>query len=100
MAAAFNFSGYATALAPWRDALNEGYQARPMQRPPQHSLPPCCHRVSSRMLLRLLLQVCLKKMNEQAGTNGRTKAADWKVRMGKRILEADNEHARKRARHA
>ena len=52
------------------------------------------------MLLRLLLQVCLKKMNEQAGTNGRTKAADWKVRMGKRILEADNEHARKRARHA
>ena len=48
----------------------------------------------------MLAQVCLKKMNEQVGTNGHSKAADWKARMGKRILEADDEHARKRARHA
>ena len=45
-------------------------------------------------------QVCLKKLNEQVGANGRTKAADWKARMAKRILEADEEHARKRERHA
>ena len=46
MAAAFSFSGYSTALAPWRESLNDGYQ------------------------------VCLKKLNEQMGARGRANAAE------------------------
>ena len=51
---------------------------------------PCVSRVMTD-------QICLQKLNERGG---RSKAADWKSRMGKRILDADSEHARKRGRHA
>ena len=43
----------------------------------------------------LCVQVCLKMINEH-GANGRSKAADWKARMSKRIVECDELHARKR----
>ena len=53
MAAAFKFSGYSSALAPWREELNEGYQARavpctPVLPPmvnPAYAAPmcPCAH---------------------------------------------------------
>ena len=65
MATAFTFSNFSSALAPWREELNDGYQ------------------------------VCLKMLNEQ-GPNGRSKAADWKQRMGKRIIEADAHRERSR----
>ena len=65
MAQAFAFSNFSSALAPWREELNEGYN------------------------------VCIKMLNED-GRRSSKGADDWATRMGKRILEADDEIRKRR----
>ena len=61
-----------------------------------HSLfdDSCARRSARAARLSITDQVCLQKLNE-LGSNGRSKATTWQLRMGRRIIEIDGRDKRK-----